>query len=408
MARNRKNQSVEPIKPEQLGIEHVVTCIEPGRTCFGKNLFLQVSRSGGRSWVFRYRRHGKETWMGLGAVEHTQSNLDRAREAASLLRNQRWGEDRIDPLEARRAKRDAQRKQELDDITFKAAATKFLDLYEETWRNEKHRAQWRNTLEVHAYPMLGTRPVRVIDAALINGTLAPIWAKTPETASRVKQRIERVVAWVREGMPLPAPRTTKRVEHHAALPYQEIPQFMADLRQKEGQSARALEFLILCASRTGEVIGGRWPEILDNVWTIPGERMKGGREHKVPLSARALAILDGLPREEGNEFIFIGGREGKGLSNMAMLQLLKDMGHDAITVHGMRSAFKDWASEMTNFPDIASEMALAHTIKSKVERAYRRGDLLLKRTKLMEAWDRYCTTPPKQSVSIMPIQSIAA
>lgn len=203
----------------------------------------------------------------------------------------------LDPVEARRAASDARRRNERDNITFKEAAWQFLDLYENGWRNEKHRVQWRSTLEEHAYPTLGNRPVKVIDAALINGTVAEGWRKTPETASRVKQRIEKIIQWVTDGCPLPAPSTAKRVRHHAPLAVDEMPDFMGELRQRTSVSARALEFPILTAARTGEVIGATWNEIdlQAEIWTIPAARMKGGKEHRVPFSIRAVEILKRCP-----------------------------------------------------------------------------------------------------------------
>ena len=268
-------------------------------------------------------------------------------------------------------------------------------MHEPTWRNAKHRQQWRNTLREHAFPTLGNRPVKAVDAALINAAVAPIWRRTPETAQRVKQRIERIVKWVQDGMPLPAPSAARRVKHHKAMDYSEVPAFIAELRQREGTSARALEFLVLVAARTNEIIGARWPEfdLKAKVWTIPASRMKAGKEHKVPLSSRALEILQDTPREKGNSHVFVGARQGRGLSNMAMLELLKGMGRNDAVVHGFRSSFKDWASERTNYPNLVSEMALAHSIKDKTEKAYRRGDLLIKRTRLMADWARYCSGP---------------
>ena len=267
---------------------------------------------------------------------------------------------------------------------------------------QKHRAQWRSTLATYAYPTLGKRPVRAVDAALVNAALAPIWTTTPETASRVRQRVARVCQWVRDGMPLPTPGKSKRVEHHAALPWQEMPAFMAELRQRDGISARALEFTILTASRTGEVIGATWDEIDAKVWAIPAERMKAHKAHKVPLPDRALEILHALPREKGSPYVFPGGKAGSGLSNMAMLELLRGL-RPGLTVHGFRSTFKTWASEATAHANIVSEAALAHTIPDKVEAAYRRGELLTKRAKLMRDWAAYCARPPVEG-NVVPMR----
>ena len=375
----------------------------PGRWSVGDGAYLQVARTGKRataSWLFRYWRDGRTVWVGLGPVSLV--SLAEARDKANRGRKLRL--DGIDPLEDKRARREAQRAEERTRLTFREAALRFLAVHEAGWRNAKHRAQWRTTLEVHACPKLGGRPVAGIDQALINETLAPIWAKTPETASRVKQRIERVLTWVKDGMPLPAPNAAKRVKHHAALAWQEVPAFMARLRSLDSISARALEFAVLTAARTGETIGATWDEVdLDaKLWTIPAARMKGHREHRVPLSDRALEILSILPREVGNSHVLIGRSAGFGLSNMAMLSCLKGL-DDSLTTHGFRSAFRDWAAEATHYPNHVVEMALAHAIGNAVEAAYRRGDLLAKRRKLMADWAAYCASPAAGAV-VLPIQ----
>ena len=378
----------------KLNVKAIATFRAPGLYSDGGGLYLQVSRVGDnttKSWVFRFMLDGRARKMGLGSVD--TFSLAEARERARQARQQ--VADGVDPIEARLADRDARRQEEAERITFKAATTKYLGVHEAGWKNAKHRQQWRNTLETYAHPALGTRPVKAIDAALINSAVAPIWAKTPETAQRVKQRIERVLQWVKDGMPMPTPSKTRRVRHHAALPWQELPAFMVELRQRDGISARALEFTILCAARTGETIGAVWSEIDKDskTWTVPAERMKAHKEHRVPLCARALEILDELPRERGAAFVFPGGKDKAPLSNMAMLELLRGM-RPGLTVHGFRSSFKDWASEATNHPDRVSEAALAHTIPDKVEKAYRRGELFEKRTRLMRDWAAYLSRPP--------------
>ena len=378
----------------KLSARAVAAATKPGLYGDGGGLYLQVADVSGtgptKSWVFRYMLERRARKMGLGGL--ATFSLAEARERARLARQQLA--DGIDPVEARLAERDARRKDEAERITFKDATAKYLAVHEGGWRNAKHRAQWRSTLETYAFPTLGHRPVKAIDAALINTALVDVWRKVPETATRTKQRIERVVQWVRDGMPLPAPRKSKRVTHHAAMPWKEIGGFMADLRERDSISARALEFAILAAARTGEVIGARWDEIDldDKVWTVPAERMKAHKAHRVPLSDRAVEILDGLPREKGSPYIFPGGKAKQPLSNMAMLELLRGM-WPGLTVHGFRSAFKDWCSESTNYPNIVSEAALAHTISDKVEKAYRRGELLEKRRRLMRDWAAYCERP---------------
>lgn len=378
----------------KLSARAVATKDEPGLYGDGGNLYLQVADIDGKgitkSWVFRFMLDGRARKMGLGSVE--TYSLAEARERARQARQQ--AADGIDPIEARLATRDAARKNAAERITFKEATEKYLAAHAAGWRNAKHRQQWRNTLAAYAYPTLATRPVEAIDAPLVNGAVAEIWTKTPETARRVRQRIETVCQWVRDGMPLPASKT-RRAKHHAAMPWQDMPAFIADLRSRESVSARALEFTILTAARTGETIGAKWAEIdLEaKTWTVPALRMKAHRQHTVPLSDRAVALLRDLPRESGSPFVFPGAKAKRPLSNMAMLECLRDL-REGPTVHGFRSAFKDWASEATNTPNIVSEMALAHTVSDKVEAAYRRGELIEKRRKLMKNWADYCGRAP--------------
>jgi integrase len=379
----------------KLSARSVASANEPGLYGDGGNLYLQVADVDGKgitkAWIFRFMLAGRARKMGLGSVN--DFSLAEARERARQARQQ--VADGIDPIEARLAARDARRKDDAESITFKDAATKYLTVHESEWKNAKHRQQWRNTLATYAYPTLGTRPVKAIDAPLINGCVAPIWTAAPETASRVRQRIEKVCQWVRDGMPLPAPSKAKRVKHHAALPWQEMPAFMADLRSNSSISGRSLEFTILTAARTGETIGAQWDEIdFDAMtWTVPAARMKAHKAHTVPLSDRAIALLRDLPRENGSPYVFPGSKDRAPLSNMAMLQLLKGM-RPGLTTHGFRSAFKDWATEATNHPNIVSEAALAHTVSDKVEAAYRRGELVEKRRLLMRDWAAYCSRPP--------------
>lgn len=278
-------------------------------------------------------------------------------------------------------------------MAFKEAAEQFIATHEDGWKNDKHRSQWRNTLAEYAYPALGKLDVTAIDDALINQTLAGIWKDKPETASRVAQRIKRVIGWVKAGMPRPAVSKANRVKHHAALPYVEIAAFMRELRGRDLISAKALELTILTATRTGEVIGARWDEIdLDaKIWTVPASRMKSNRAHRVPLTDRVVTLLEKLPREDGG-WLFPGTSDGKPLSNMAMLKLIKGM-RPELTVHGFRSAFRDWAFEQTAYPKEIAEAALAHVVGDKVEAAYRRGDALEKRRSLMTAWAAYCERP---------------
>jgi integrase len=362
----------------------------PGRYCDGLGLWLQVSQEGTKAWLFRYMRHGRARQMGLGAL-HTVS-LAEARERARAARQLVL--DGEDPIEVKRRKRDEARAVESEQVLFRNAVKRFLDVHEHTWKNAKHRQQWAHTLRDYAYPTLGDRPVSAINGALVTEALAPIWTRKPETARRVKQRIERVCQWVRDQMPLPAHGASKRVKHHPAMPFGELPAFIGELGDHEGISARALEFTILTAARTSETIGSKWSEFdLDSaVWTVPSDRMKAGKEHEVPLSKRAVAILKALPRERGG-YVFPGARAKAPLSNMAMLELLRGMKGDGLTVHGFRSTFRDWAGDRTNFAREVIEHALAHRIKDKAEASYRRSAALEKRRKLMEAWAQYCSAP---------------
>ena len=274
--------------------------------------------------------------MGLGPFR--QVPLAKARTRAEEARDLIYAG--TDPIEARRARHDEARSQSTERMLFKDAARRFLDLHRDTWKNAKHKQQWENTLRDYAYPKLGTRPISVIDGAVITEALSPIWTKKPETARRVKQRIERVLQWVKDGQRLPMQGPSKRIRHHAALPFSELPAFMAELREREGISARALEFTILTVARTSEALGAKWSEIdlKAGVWTVPAERMKAGKEHQVPLSKRALELLDELPRERGG-YVFPGAGAKSALSNMAMLELLRGM-RGGGTVHGFRSSLQ--------------------------------------------------------------------
>ena len=314
----------------------------------------------------------------------------------------------VDPIDARRTARNAARLEEARGLTFKDCAERYIAAHEAGWRNAKHRAQWRSTLETYAFPALGELPVAAIDTALVMKVLEPIWQAKSETAGRVRGRMEAVLDWAAArnyrtsdnaarwrghlDKLLPARSRLARVQHHAALPWRNLPAFMAELRGQTGTSARALEFAILTAGRTGEVIGATWGEIDEGakVWTVPAERMKGGRTHRVPLCERALEIVKSLPR--GGDHVFGGERAGKPLSQMALLMTLRRMNRDDLTVHGFRSTFRDWAAECTSFPREVAEAALAHAIPDKVEAAYRRGDLFERRRQLMKVWSRYCSS----------------
>ena len=402
----------------KLSATKVTRLTTPGRHGDGGGLWLQVAAGGSRSWLFRFMRDGKAREMGLGSVSTVTlaEARERAREARKAL------SEGIDPIAAREARRGAAKAEAARAMTFRAAASAYIDAHRPGWKSAKHADQWGATLETYAYPTIGALPVATVDVALGLKCLEPIWSAKPETAGRVRGRIEAVLDWAaarghRTGdnparwkghleALLPARSKVARVRHHAALPYAEMPAFMADLRKRGDLGALCLEFTILTASRTGEAIGARLPEfdIDAALWTVPAERMKGGREHRVPLSARAVEIIRSVPRDATGDFVFPGAKEGKALSNMTMLATLRRMGRDDLTVHGFRSTFRDWAAEQTAFPAEVAEMALAHAVGDKVEAAYRRGDLFEKRRRLAEAWATYCSSARRADGAIVPLR----
>jgi integrase len=385
---------------------------EPGMYADGAGLYLRVTPQGTKNWVLRYMLDRKPHWMGLGPLP--LYGLQEARARALDARRKRH--EGIDPIEARRAMRARQRLDAAKAVTFQQCGESYIASHRAGWRNEKHRYQWSATLRDYAYPTIGALPVQAVDTGLVLKVLEPIWTAKPETASRVRQRIENILDFAkargwREGENparwrghlanlLPALAKVRKVEHLAALPYADLPAFLAGLRGREAIAARALEFLIITAARTGEALGARWNEInlLDKAWTVPASRMKAHREHRVPLSARALAILQDMQTvrhgDNGDAFVFPGPKPGEPLSNMALLMLLRRIGHADVTAHGFRATFKTWASERTSFQNEIVEAALAHVIGGKVEQAYRRGDLFEKRRRLMQQWATFCATVP--------------
>lgn len=380
----------------------------------GDGLYLRVTASGSKSWIFRFRYSGASRDMGLGSAPTV--SLAKARELAALARQRRL--EGTDPIEAKKAAREAQKRDENAEVTFRSCARQFIASHEPGWRNAKHRAQWPSTLETYVYPVAGDLPVTAVDTTLVLKVLQPIWSTKPETAGRVRGRIEAVLDWAkargyRTGENaarwrghldhlLPSRSKLRRVRHHPALPYAEIPAFMDDLRSRTGIAARALEFVVLTAVRTGEGLGARWGELDLNqrMWTISAERMKAGREHRVPLSPRAVTILKEMLEIQQNEFVFPGMKQGRSLSNMSLLMLLRHV-RPGITTHGFRSTFKDWAAEITHAPNFVSEAALAHVVADKVEAAYRRTDLLEKRRSLMEEWAAYCGSKPAKAEVVL-------
>lgn len=398
----------------------------PGKYPDGGGLYLQVSPSGGKSWIFRYHVNKRERNMGLGPLQFV--SLAEAREKARAARVQLYrGED---PLSERSGRWSKPPPAPPKGVNFREAMAAYIEANQVAWRNDKHTQQWSSTLETYALPHFGEKVLAEIDTNDVLAALRPIWTTKAETASRLRGRIEAVLNWGaahahRQGenparwkghleMILPAKSKVAKVKHHAAMDYKALPQFMAAMRGQGGVGVLALRFAILTAARTGEVIGADWREIdlVNKVWTIPAERMKAGREHRVPLSAPALEILQ-LQRQAWLEYeagrhrkalapeetdpvgpIFRSQTTGKPLGNMAMLAVLRRTGHGDLTSHGFRSSFRDWAAEETNFPTEVVEMALAHTISNKVEAAYRRGDLFEKRRLLMNQWAAACLAGP--------------
>jgi integrase len=387
----------------------VKTVKKPGMYADGGNLYLQVAASKdgkrlNRSWIFRYRVNGRLRDMGLGSVDIL--SLSEARERAREQRKRRL--DGIDPIDARRA----QVAPKVDLMTFDQAAAEVIKAKEDTWTNAAHAAQWRDTLKICS-PFIGTKPVRDINTADVTKILDLIWKEKPETANRLRGRIEAVLNWaktreLRDGenparwrghldavySSVAAAKEAKRARigadaHHAALPYEAIGPFMAALRAQKGADARALEFTVLTAARTSEALGAKWEEIdqTAKTWTIPGARMKGGKLHRVPLSDRALAIIKAANRD--GEYVF--GDGDRRLARKTFAKVLAKLGHGDVTPHGFRSSFRDWCAEQTNFPREIAEAALAHALKDKTEAAYQRGDLLEKRRKLMAAWSEYAS-----------------
>jgi integrase len=391
---------------------------KPGRYHDGHGLYLQVVNPANKSWLLRFERNGRERWYGLGPA-HTFS-LKEARERACAARQ--LLHDGIDPIDHRKAPRAARALEAAKAITFRDCAEAYIAANRDAWKNAKHGAQWTSTLKSYVFPHIGNLPVANIDTGLVLKCIEPHWQAKTETMSRVRGRIESILDWAtvrkyRSGdnlarwtghleHVLPSKSKLAKVNHHAALPYAELPAFMVELRQREGIATRALEFTILTAARTGEVIGAKWDEIdlAAGLWTVPAGHMKAGKVHTVPLSKRAAELLRALPTEKRNPHIFIGPTEGVGLSNMAMTSVLRRTGHGDVTVHGFRSTFRDWAAETTNFPNHVVEMALAHVVGDRVEAAYRRGDLLAKRKQLAEAWSRFCTSPPVTGATVLPMR----
>lgn len=403
---------------ERLSALQVAKLTKPGYYCDGAGLYLQVSKTGSKSWIFRYVLAGKPREMGLGSF--ATFTLAEARQRAGDRRKQLA--DGIDPIACKREVILKKRMADANIITFDKAAAAFIEANSPAWRNVKHGEQWRNTLATYASPVIGSLPVSEVSTALVLRILQPIWTEKTETATRVRGRIEKVLDWAKvQGYRagdnpatwrghlsevLPKPSKVANTGNHAALPWVEIGAFMATLRAMPGAGALAMELIILTATRTSEVLNATWSEfdLEAGIWTISKERMKSFRGHRVPLSDAALAVLEKAKAgRKDSDFIF-PGKPGRALSNTVCLQTLKRMNRGDLTVHGFRSSFRDWCAESTSYPRDVAEMALAHAIEDKSEAAYRRGDLLEKRRALMADWAAFCGIA-STSATVTPIRA---
>jgi integrase len=388
---------------ERLSARTVAAATKPGMLADGNGLYLAISPSGAKSWVLRYRFAGRRRDLGLGS--YSLVSLAEARERA-LRAHRDLRLDQTDPIDEKRSKRSAAATARAKAITFADATERYIESQEAGWKGGRQAEQWRQSLTAYVLPVFGDLPVADVDVALVMTALEAIWKTRTETASRVRGRIESILDWaaVRGYRPkgenparwrghldklLPSRSKAQKAEPFAALPYDKIGAFMQELRAREGMDARALEFTILTAARSGEVLNAKWDEIdlKAKMWIVPAERMKAGRPHRVALSDAAIAAL---PERGSSDCVFPGPRRGNPLGRTALFLLLRAMARGDLTVHGFRSCFRDWAAERTNFPSEVAEMALAHAVGSKVEAAYRRGDLLEKRAQLMKAWARFC------------------
>lgn len=386
----------------RLTVREVKTLTKPGRHADGGNLYLQISPAGAKQWVLLFQMNGKQREMGLGRADTGEVSLAEARDRAIEAR--RLLSQGLDPIEVRKS---ARASAAAASMTFGAFADEYVESHRSGWSNAKHAAQWGMTLGDTYCRTIRSKAIADINVEDVLSVLRPVWNTKPETASRIRMRLEKVldaarVRGLRTGdnparwkghLDHVLPKRSKNSRgHHAALPWSEMPAFMARLTELPGTAAKAMRFLVLTAARTTEVLEARWSEIdlEKGVWTIPAERMKSRREHRVPLSPEAVAVLKSLQGQHP-DFVFPAPSGGKPLSGMALLMLLRRLKREDVTSHGMRSTFKDWASERTDFPGEVSEMALAHVVENATEAAYRRGDLFEKRRELMLAWAKYCT-----------------
>ena len=379
-----------------------------------KGLYLCVRSKSNASWSLRYQLRGACHWMGLGSARDI--TLATARDKAKALRATLT--EKIDPLAQRRAEHAAAAVAAIKTITFAEAATQFIAQHEGGWKNPRHREQWTQTLQQYAFPHIGRLPVDAIDTPLVLKCIEPLWTTRTETASRLRGRIESVLDWCkvrgyRDGdnparwrghleHTLPKRSAVAKVVHHAAMPYADVPAFVAKLRTRQGTAAQALLFTLLTASRTQEALGARWSEIdfQQRTWTVPPERMKGSVEHIVLLAPQVIELLHQLPREDdGDGYLFVGSRPGAPLNPKALHRVMARLKLDAVP-HGFRSSFSDWAHECTAHANHAIEISLAHKVGAQSERAYRRGPMVAKRARLMADWARFVMTPPKADKAV--------
>jgi integrase len=391
---------------------------ERGLYADGGGLYLQIARNGSKSWILRYRLGGRRRYCGLGSL--LRVTLAEARKRAGEARGILM--DGNDPIAIKQGQRTAARLSVARTMTFAKAATQYIDAHRASWSAKSTSAQvWINSLKQYVHPVIGSLPVQDIDTGLVMRVIEPIWAVKTETASRIRGRIEAILDWAKtrgfrtgdnpatweghlENL-LPAKAKIVSVVHHEAMPYADLPTFMAQLRQQRTPGARALEFTILTAARTGETVKADWSEIdlASKTWTIPAVRMKARKEHTVALSDAAVKLLTALPTREG--FVFGDAKVGKSIEARAMFTVLqRDMGQQSITVHGFRSTFSDWAHECTVFPAELIEMALAHSVGSAVARAYRRGDMFERRSALMSAWADFCAGKMQPSATVTELR----
>lgn len=390
---------------QKLSALKVKNLSKPGYHSDGGGLYLRVAPGGSKQWCFRYMLDSKPHFMGLGSV-NTLTLADAREKAGDCRKLILDGQDPIQMMgrDARKAKR---MESVAGSISFDECAKQYIEAHKAGWRNPKHAQQWANTLQAYASPVFGKLSVSQLDTNHVLKAIQPIWATKPETANRVRGRVELILDWAkvrgfRAGENparwkghldklLPARSKVSKVKHHEALPYGQAPAFMKKLRAEVGVSPKALEFVILTACRVSEAVKAEWPEIdfKAKLWTVPADRTKSGREHRVPLAPDAIKLLKALQEESTGQFIFPGWTAGTCLTDAALLRLSQKMGYK-ITTHGFRSTFKDWAAELTQFPEDLSEAALAHIIKDKTQAAYQRGDMLQKRAEMMSAWAKYC------------------